>query len=603
MSSNSIMVTTLQHSVVLHNNKKYIVCLTNNDILFVIDYEDKAKVITKRWYNKNGYIGKDITNNNERRTIYLHNYLMGNDTKGYEKTTDHKNRIPRDNRKKNLNIVNQTEQNINQKKRERKVELPEGCGISPNDIPKNIYYKKGDGNHGDSFVVEIKSIPEIVNNPKKNSFIKKTTKSKNVSLKEKLAEAILICKDLLKMYPDIGLEKIIKVDSDIDETECEILTNEFNKILELSDFSQDIIEKNKVEFKSDKPTIILKECEIEKAKENLQLKGTGKKTIKQLPEDCPFTYEDLPKYVSIYYKDKNNFDTLYFVINRHHPSLKENKKDYIFSSKKDKSLLEKYNEMVDKYNELNVDNPDNQIKKKEIKEEKKQQDEIKKKQPKVMSEEAKKKMSEAKLGKKQKHTDIQDNNISIGTTKSKVRKSFDNKCYIIDEIYEFINKNKNAKQKDIAEIFNKKYKLNLYDEQIGKIAKGLIKNVDNMTDEEILEFNNYKKEVKENNKGKLGKSKYSNKQIYMIKKALELNNSKYKNTVLSKFFSDLFNIEVKPTYISGVKNGQNNLRSEISQEEIEEEIITFIPKLDELLIECKKEISEKMSIKAKNRKK
>lgn len=234
--------------------------------------------------------------------------------------------------------------------------------------------------------------------------------------------------------------------------------------------------------------------------------------------------------------------------------------------------------------------------KKEIKEEKKQQDEIKKKQPKVMSEEAKKKMSEAKLGKKQKHTDIQDNNISIGTTKSKVRKLFDNKCYIIDEIYEFINKNKNAKQKDIAEIFNKKYKLNLYDEQIGKIAKGLIKNVDNMTDEEILEFNNYKKEVKENNKGKLGKSKYSNKQIYMIKKALELNNSKYKSTVLSKFFSDLFNIEVKPTYISGVKNGQNNLRSEISQEEkeeIEEEIITFIPKLDELLIECKKKYQKK----------
>jgi hypothetical protein len=86
------MEKTLHHSIVAYNDKKYIVCRINDDILFVIDNDDKDKVIYKRWFNKNGYIGKEKMEEGKRITTYLHNYLMDNYTKGHQITTDHKNR-------------------------------------------------------------------------------------------------------------------------------------------------------------------------------------------------------------------------------------------------------------------------------------------------------------------------------------------------------------------------------------------------------------------------------------------------------------------------------------------------------------------------------
>ena len=63
--------------------------------------------------------------------------------KGQQHSVDHINRVGRDNRKENLRMAtSQSAQNFNTKKRERKIELPEDCDITPDMIPRNIWYMK-----------------------------------------------------------------------------------------------------------------------------------------------------------------------------------------------------------------------------------------------------------------------------------------------------------------------------------------------------------------------------------------------------------------------------------------------------------------------------
>jgi hypothetical protein len=108
--------------------------------------------------------------------------------KGQQHTVDHINRVGRDNRKENLRMAtSQSAQNFNTKKRERKIELPEGCGITPDMIPRNIWYIKPNGKHGDGFCIEIKSVKTL----NEGHFTWKSTRSTKISLKVKLQETKL----------------------------------------------------------------------------------------------------------------------------------------------------------------------------------------------------------------------------------------------------------------------------------------------------------------------------------------------------------------------------------------------------------------------------
>jgi len=134
----TITTKLLNHNNVEYNDNKYtICCIKYNDEykLFIIDHEDKDKVLIKPWhFAANNYIRHTFYTSEDKtkRDIYLHNFVMDKLTfegKGQQSTVDHINRIGLDNRKSNLRLVeSQSEQNHNQKLRKRTATLPEDSG-------------------------------------------------------------------------------------------------------------------------------------------------------------------------------------------------------------------------------------------------------------------------------------------------------------------------------------------------------------------------------------------------------------------------------------------------------------------------------------------
>jgi len=148
---------------------------------FIVDKDDEEKVRSRHWYLVTGgaYVGHHITIEGSAKMLYLHNFVMNRlffPGKGAKESIDHINRNGLDNRKDNLRLVTQTKQNLNQKRRARKCELPEGCGLTHEDIPKHIWYIKASGAHGDRFGIDLKT----------EKIAWKTTSSKVVPLTEKL---------------------------------------------------------------------------------------------------------------------------------------------------------------------------------------------------------------------------------------------------------------------------------------------------------------------------------------------------------------------------------------------------------------------------------
>lgn len=146
------------------------VLYNGNSIKFLFDKEDLESIKTRNWHLVTGdkYVGASIIINGNHKTLYLHNFVMKRfdfPGKGAKQSIDHINRNGLDNRKQNLRLVTQTEQNLNQDKRVRRVVLPENSTMNVNDIPKHVYYVKTRGNHGDGFCVEFKRGGERVYNP------------------------------------------------------------------------------------------------------------------------------------------------------------------------------------------------------------------------------------------------------------------------------------------------------------------------------------------------------------------------------------------------------------------------------------------------------
>ena len=163
--------------------------------MFIVDFDKKDSVINKAWHFRSdgNYIGASHFDNDVKKELYLHNFIMDKLTfegKGQQHTIDHINRIGTDNRKCNLREASsQSAQNFNQKRRERKTELPTDSNINIDQIPKNIYYGKASGLHGDFFYIELKGIPSLCQNGAKYNW--KSTKSKSVNLKLKLQWRII----------------------------------------------------------------------------------------------------------------------------------------------------------------------------------------------------------------------------------------------------------------------------------------------------------------------------------------------------------------------------------------------------------------------------
>ena len=189
----------IDYKFVTYNGKEYgigTIQHNNSDVQFIFDKEDFQKIEKRPWHVSSGkYIGSTFyLDGGVKLELYLHNLIMNRNAfngKGAKESIDHINRNGFDNRKENLRILSQSQQNINQQKKKRSVVLPEGCGIDPDTIPKHIWYVRSQGNHGDRFAIEFKT--EVI--------CWKSTSSKSVTLQEKLEQAKLKLAELYVQYP------------------------------------------------------------------------------------------------------------------------------------------------------------------------------------------------------------------------------------------------------------------------------------------------------------------------------------------------------------------------------------------------------------------
>lgn len=181
--------------------ENYVVCkisFKEEFKLFVIDKEDIDKVVNTEKYLKNienldnvysnwhfrsagEYISKSVIVNGDKKELYLHNLIMNKLTfegKGQTESIDHINRCGRDNRKENLRLITQSQQNKNQRKRKRKKtgRLVDRCkefNINPEIVSTCIEYvyekrkdKKGNITFREGFNLNLKvngkRLPRIV---------------------------------------------------------------------------------------------------------------------------------------------------------------------------------------------------------------------------------------------------------------------------------------------------------------------------------------------------------------------------------------------------------------------------------------------------------
>lgn len=340
----------INHEIIEHNDKQYIVAYTpykDKHILFVFDADDKEKVCCQSWcyQNEANYIRKTFYDEDNKRTLYLHNFIMNKLTfegKGQQETVDHINRIGVDNRKENLRMVtSQSAQNFNTKRRERKIELPEGCDITTDMIPRNVCYIKPNGRHGDGFSIEINGVQTF----NEGHYTWKSTRSIKTSLKVKLQQTKLKLQEIINNNPEL---------QDLSDLANEDRRNEliqsFNAILEKSSYPEEVIKVNLVKLITDAATpIVINNNEEQMAKAVTDLHASGKK-VNKLPQDCGITPDMIPKYC--YYSPANDKNGDRFVIDKH-PGLGD-KRQWSTSTSKKVNTNTKFESLIKKLKEIEI---------------------------------------------------------------------------------------------------------------------------------------------------------------------------------------------------------------------------------------------------------
>jgi hypothetical protein len=184
-------------------------------IEFVFDTTDLPAVQEHKWHLASGnYIATsvkvDISGNEKKRELYLHNFLM---KPGMGELVHHISKNGLDNRRDNLRVVDEAVAAAGHAKKKRSVELPPMCGIKPEEIPKHIWYVQANGYHRDRFDIEFKT----------EGILWKSTSSKLVSLKEKLEQAKEKLVELYELYPQLDPKR--------EEEQARLLNESFSSII------------------------------------------------------------------------------------------------------------------------------------------------------------------------------------------------------------------------------------------------------------------------------------------------------------------------------------------------------------------------------------
>ena len=299
--------------------------LNGNPILYDKEYDE---AISKyNWsLSGNGYAYNHVE--------HMHKYIikLSNIEITEDLTIDHINGYKLDNRKQNLRMATQSQQNSNRATRRDKIEPCEelqNAGVK--ELPRYVRWDRTES----KFMIEkhpilIKEVEEKI----RKKAIMSGTKSKALSVIEK--------------YKDI-LARLESLDArNGDKNEFNILRQELIK--EYNDIKQAICKYEGIT------------CEVESVHENYEIEikpekrtEDGKKTVSKLPEGCGVQHKDVPKYC--YYQAKTEKRGECFVINKHPSLLKQGKTQWRTTSKGYLNTKQKFDLLIEKYNELQSDLP------------------------------------------------------------------------------------------------------------------------------------------------------------------------------------------------------------------------------------------------------
>lgn len=332
------------YELVKYKDKSYYVCryIKDNgvDKLFIIDKEDLKKILSAghSFFEINGFIGFTEMVKKKIYQYYLQNIIMNESMEKQEKTFEHISGNIFDNRKVNLKISTQTVKN--NKQRERKIKLPENCGVSVDELPTCIFYQKPYGNKGDFFYIEIKG------NGKRQKW--KSTSSATVTLKDKFIEIKKILLDVAEVYPELIEGK--KIIENYSEQQIKLM-KQFNRILQCSTY--ECVEDNLIEI----PKRNVVKVNLNEATDNMKkfleknntINKSGHHHKDNFPEDCEITTDMIPSNCTYIPATEGRGDS--FRINESHPDL-DSEKYWKTSHSQNISTEEKFKQLTKKLKEL-----------------------------------------------------------------------------------------------------------------------------------------------------------------------------------------------------------------------------------------------------------
>lgn len=298
-------------------------CLNGKVVVYdEIDHEDVVKYTWSKY--SVGYVySHDVG--------YMHSFiakLAGMDVPS-GMSIDHINMCKLDNRRKNLRVASQSQQNANRGTRSDKLPpCQELVDQGINELPKYVRWDKTES----KFVIEKHpALLDEVSQGKRKKAVMSGSKSSNISIMKKFQDILARLEELDFAFAD-GNDKDFAEQRRINKQEYDAICDCINRY----------------EGKEVTPSETSQHLSIEPSRHT----AAGKKTQIVLPDDCGVRHEDIPKYC--YYKPASDKRGDKFVIDKHPAIVKEGKRTWSTTEKKTMSTYDKFQELLAKYNELNT---------------------------------------------------------------------------------------------------------------------------------------------------------------------------------------------------------------------------------------------------------